>query len=126
MNEFFNEFRKFALRGNAIELAVGVVVGAAFNGIITSLVNNIITPPLGLLVGNVDFSSFEIPLKGDAVLQYGLFIQSVISFLVTAVALFLIVKGLNTITRRNKKEDTAKSNKELLVLEEIRDLLKKK
>lgn len=126
MNEFFNEFRKFALRGNAIELAVGVVVGAAFNGIITSLVNNIITPPLGLLVGNVDFSSFEIPLKGDAVLQYGLFIQSVISFLVTAVALFLVVKGLNTLTRRNKKDETAKSNKELLVLEEIRDLLKKK
>lgn len=126
MNEFFNEFRKFALRGNAIELAVGVVVGAAFNGIITSLVNNIITPPLGLLVGNVDFSSFEIPLKGDAVLQYGLFVQSVISFLITAVALFLVVKGLNTLTRRSKKEDTAKATKELLVLEEIRDLLKKK
>ncbi len=126
MSKFINEFRKFALRGNAIELAIGVVVGAAFNGIITSLVNNIITPPLGLLVGNIDFSSFEIPLKGDAVLQYGLFIQSVISFLITAVALFLVVKGLNTLTRRNKKEEKAKATKELLVLEEIRDLLKKK
>lgn len=132
MNEFVDEFKQFALRGNALDLAVGVVIGAAFNSITNSLVVNIITPMLGLLMGNIDFTYLEIPLRGDVVLKYGVFVQSVIAFFITALVLFLFVKAMNRLAHvahleRNKK-DTAVPSKsaELVVLEEIRDTLKKK
>lgn len=132
MHEFIEEFKQFALRGNAVDLAVGVVIGVAFNAIINSLVTNIITPLIGLLMGNIDFTRLEIPLRGDAVLRYGVFIQSVIAFFITAFALFLFVKTMNRIAhiahlRRNEKAESAPSKSpELVVLEEIRDTIKKR
>lgn len=131
MNEFVDEFKKFALRGNAIDLAVGVVIGAAFNGIVNSLVANIITPLIGLLMGDIDFTHLIIPLRGDVALQYGVFVQSVISFIITALVLFAFVKAMNKVVHvahleRNKKGKAASSKSpELVVLEEIRDSIKK-
>lgn len=126
MMGFIQEFKTFALRGNALDLAIGVVIGAAFNSIVTSLVTNVLTPPLGLLMGNVDFSTLALTITGDVAIQYGLFIQALISFLITAFALFLLVKFINNFIRKAESEpqpDAAKSA-ELQVLEEIRDLLK--
>ncbi len=129
MNTFFEEFKKFALRGNAIDLAVGVVIGAAFNGIVTSLVTNVLTPPLSLITGGINFSTLAITLPGtEAVIGYGLFLQALISFLITAFALFLVVRAINRLTElaRKKEEVTSAAAKsaELVVLEEIRDSLK--
>ena len=131
MNSFITEFKKFALRGNAIDLAIGVVIGASFNAVTGSLVNNIITPPLSLLTKGINFSelAFSIP-NTDAFIQYGLFIQAVISFIITAFALFLLVSGMNKLARAAKKEQEAgiapppEKSAELKVLEEIRDTLK--
>ncbi|HRH55344.1 MAG TPA: large conductance mechanosensitive channel protein MscL [Candidatus Paceibacterota bacterium] len=131
MKHFLSEFKKFALRGNAIDLAVGVVIGAAFTAITNSLVTNIITPPLSLLTRGINFAdlAFQIPTT-DAAIQYGLFIQAVITFVITAFALFLLVKLINHLTmiaRREQEAGTAEQatkSPELMVLEEIRDTLK--
>ena len=132
MKSFFQEFKTFALRGNAIDLAVGVVIGAAFNSIVNSLVTNILTPPLSLLTRGINFADlgFVIP-STDAAIQYGLFIQAVISFIITAFALFLLVKGLNKMAAAAAKKEAEEhapapqKSPELAVLEEIRDALKK-
>ena len=97
----FKEFKKFIDRGNVLDLAVGVIVGGAFSSIVTSLVNNIFTPIIGLIIGGVDFSSLSITFK-DTKIMYGAFIQSVIDFLIVAFCLFLIVKAINKLT--HKKE----------------------
>lgn len=131
MKTFFGEFKEFALRGNVIDLAVGIVIGAAFTTITNSLVADIITPPLGLLMGNIDFADLVIALGGDVVIRYGHFIQAVISFLITALVLFLIIRFVNRlqhIARKEQEEGTAPpppKTPELVVLEEIRDSLKK-
>lgn len=124
MTSFLHEFKTFAVRGNALDLAIGVVIGAAFNSIVTSLVTNVITPPLGLLIGGVDFSDLVIPLGGEASIGYGLFIEAIISFIITAFALFLLVKFMNKFIRSAEQEPAAKTA-EVKVLEEIRDLIKK-
>lgn len=118
------EFKKFIARGNVLDLAVGVIVGGAFSSIVTSLVNNIFTPIVGLIVGGVDFSSLSITFR-DTKIMYGAFIQSVIDFLIVAFCLFIVVKTVNKVTHK-KEEKTAKPVKreELKTLEEIRDLLK--
>ena len=118
------EFKKFIARGNVLDLAVGVIVGGAFSSIVTSLVNNIFTPIIGLIVGGVDFSSLSITFK-DTKIMYGAFIQSVIDFLIVAFCLFIVVKTVNKVTHK-KEEKPAKPAKseELKTLEEIRDLLK--
>ena len=118
------EFKKFIARGNVLDLAVGVIVGGAFSSIVTSLVNNIFTPIIGLIVGGVDFSSLSITFR-DTKIMYGAFIQSVIDFLIVAFCLFIVVKAVNKVTHK-KEEKPAKSTKseELKTLEEIRDLLK--
>lgn len=118
------EFKKFIARGNVLDLAVGVIVGGAFSSIVTSLVNNIFTPIIGLIVGGVDFSSLSITFR-DTKIMYGAFIQSVIDFLIVAFCLFIIVKTVNKVTHK-KEEKTAKpvKSEELKTLEEIRDLLK--
>lgn len=132
MNEFFEEFKKFALRGNAIDLAVGVVIGAAFNAIVNSLVANIIAPLIGLLMGDIDFTNLEVHLRGDVALQYGVFVQSVISFIITALVLFMFVKGMNKVVhvahleRKKKGAEASSKSPELVVLEEIRDSIRKK
>jgi large conductance mechanosensitive channel len=128
MKDFVREFKAFALRGNALDLAVGVVIGAAFNGIVTSLVTNILTPPLSLATGGINFATLAIPM-GDtgASIQYGLFLQALISFVITAFALFLLIKAINKFLRAKDKEPAPPAAKtpEVLLLEEIRDLLKK-
>ena len=120
------EFKKFIARGNVLDLAVGVIVGGAFSSIVTSLVNNIFTPLIGLILGGVDFSNLSITFK-DTEIMYGAFIQSVINFLIVAFCLFIIVKFVNRLTskkeeKKEEKKDTRSA--ELKALEEIRDILK--
>ena len=131
MKSFIQEFKKFALRGNAIDLAIGVVIGAAFNAVTTSLVTNVMTPPLSLLTKGINFSDLAISIPTtDAHIAYGLFIQAVISFVITAFALFILVQGMNKLAAAAKKEQEdgtappAEKTPELVVLEEIRDALR--
>jgi large conductance mechanosensitive channel len=131
MKSFIQEFKKFALRGNAIDLAIGVVIGAAFNAVTTSLVNNVMTPPLSLLTKGINFSDLAINIPNtDAHISYGLFIQALISFVITAFALFLLVQAMNKLAAAAKKDQedgTApppEKSAELQVLEDIRDALK--
>lgn len=123
------EFKEFIARGNVMDLAVGVIIGGAFSAIVTSLVNNIFTPILGLILGGLDFSNLAITV-GDAKIMYGAFIQSVIDFLIVAIVIFIVIKAINKVSKLKKKEEEkaeapAKSA-ELATLEEIRDLLKKR
>lgn len=119
------EFRKFIARGNVLDLAVGVIVGGAFSSIVTSLVNNIFTPIIGLILGGIDFSNLAITFR-DTKIMYGAFIQSIIDFLIVAFCLFLVVHFVNKISVKKKKEEEKKETKsaELKTLEEIRDILK--
>ncbi len=118
------EFKKFIARGNVLDLAVGVIVGGAFSSIVTSLVNNIFTPVIGLIVGGVDFSSLSITFR-DTKIMYGAFIQSVIDFLIVAFCLFIVVKAVNKVThKKEEKPAVPAKSAELKTLEEIRDILK--
>lgn len=122
----FKEFKKFIARGNVLDLAVGVIVGGAFSSIVTSLVNNIFTPIIGLILGGIDFSSLSLTFR-DTKIMYGAFIQSVIDFLIVAFCLFIVVKFVNKITNKKeqkKKEEVKVKSAELTTLEEIRDLIK--
>lgn len=118
------EFKEFIKRGNVMDLAVGVIVGGAFSSIVTSLVNNILTPILGIFLGGIDFSGLSLNIK-DATINYGLFIQSVIDFLIIAFCIFLLIKLINKIMHVGKKEERKeiKKREDILLLEEIRDLL---
>ena len=129
------EFKEFAMRGNVIDLAVGVVIGAAFGKIVTALVDKVIMPPLGLLIGGVDFSRLSIVLKEatvDAagkevpavVLAYGEFFNALIQFIIIAFAIFLVVKAINRM-RKPAEEAPAATPEDVLLLREIRDSLKK-
>lgn len=127
--KIINEFKAFAIKGNVIDLAVGIVIGAAFGKIITSIVSDIIMPPLGLLVGGTNFTDLKLVLK-DAVgntpavtLNYGNFIQVAFDFLIIAVSIFIVVKAINA---AKKKEEKKPQTKEEILLTEIRDLLKEK
>ena len=119
------EFKKFIARGNVLDLAVGVIVGGAFSSIVTSLVNNIFTPIIGLILGGVDFSNLSITFR-DTQIMYGAFIQSVMDFLIVAFCLFIVVKVVNRVTAKKEKKEEKKDTKsaELKTLEEIRDILK--
>ena len=127
------EFKEFIARGNVIDLAVGVIIGAAFGKIVTSLVNDILMPILGLILGGIDFTGLSITV-GDAKIMYGNFIQSTIDFLIVAFCIFLMVKAVNKVMRKDEKDTTEENvedieeavNDEVKLLEEIRDLLKKK
>ena len=130
----FTEFREFAMRGNVVDLAVGVIIGGAFGKIISSLVTDIVMPPIGLLLGGVDFKDFSVPLKYAAdgtvevAIRYGAFINVTIDFLIVASAIFLAIKLINKARRReeSKPVTTPEPSKEEKLLTEIRDLLKKK
>ena len=134
----WREFRDFAVRGNVVDLAVGLILGAAFTVIVTSLVNDLLMPPIGLLLGGIDFSDFFITLKGGAfptvaaakaggavTLNYGLFINAVIKFVIVAFAVFLLVKQINRV-KLNMGPAAAGPTKSEELLSEIRDLLKEK
>ncbi len=139
------EFREFAIKGNVVDMAVGIIIGAAFGTIVQSLVNDVIMPPIGLALGNVDFSNLFVVLKegvppgpyaaladaqtaGAVTINYGLFINTVISFLIVAFAVFILVKNINRLKRQQEEAPPAPpepSNEEKL-LTEIRDILRNK
>lgn len=121
----WNEFKKFALKGNVIDLAVGVVIGGAFGKIVTSLVNDIIMPLVGFLVGRVDFSKLVYPI-GKAELKYGAFLQNILDFFIIAFSIFIVIRSLNRFKRKEQSIEAPPSKpdtKEELLME-IRDLLK--
>ncbi len=135
----FDEFKKFAMRGNVVDLAVGVVIGAAFTGIVNSLVKDMLMPPLGWAVGGIDLSNFFITLKGPithtlteaqkagaVTINYGLFINAIINFLIVAMALFLLIRSLNRLIAPKPKDVEANPppSEEILLLRDIRDALK--
>lgn len=127
-----SEFKAFAVRGNVIDMAVGIIVGAAFTKIVSSFVADVVTPPLGMLIGGVDFSDLAIVLKqavGDTpavTLSYGRFIQTVFDFTIVAFAIFLAVKGINHLKRKEAEAPSAPPapSKEEVLLTEIRDALR--
>lgn len=129
---FFKEFREFAMRGNVVDLAVGVIIGAAFGKIVSSLVADIIMPPLGLLIGGVDFKQFAWtlrPAEGDipaVIMHYGVFIQNIFDFVIVAFAIFLAIKLMNKMRRAKEEAPAAPPapSKQEVLLGEIRDLLK--
>ncbi len=124
---FLGEFKTFIQRGNVIDLAVGVVIGGAFGKIVTSLVNDILMPIIGLLIGGQDFKGLSIKIK-DTTIAYGSFIQNVVDFLIVAFFIFVFVKIINNLFKKEEPKEEVKQTKsdEVLLLEEIRDLLKKK
>jgi large conductance mechanosensitive channel len=136
----FSEFKKFAMRGNVLDLATGVIIGASFTGIVNSLVKDIIMPPIGLALGGVDFSEFFLVLKGnpavktlaeaqkagDVTINYGLFANAIINFLIVAFVLFLLIRQINNLTAPKHEPDAAPTPppEDVLLLREIRDSLK--
>ncbi|HXI87076.1 MAG TPA: large-conductance mechanosensitive channel protein MscL [Parvularculaceae bacterium] len=127
------EFQAFALKGNVVDMAVGIVIGGAFGTIVKSLVNDVIMPPIGLLIGGIDFSELSWTLKPATIeapavaINYGNFINNIIAFLIVAWALFIVIKGMNAVRERfEKKEEAAPSAPpaDVQLLTEIRDLLK--
>lgn len=141
----FKEFKEFALKGNVVDMAVGIVIGAAFGTIVKSLVNDVLMPPIGLALGGIDFSNFFILLKegasavapyaaladaqaaGAVTINYGIFINSVISFIIVAFALFMVIKGMNRMKRKEEEKpaEPPKPSEEILLLRDIRDALKR-
>ncbi len=141
----WKDFKEFAMRGNMMDMAVGIIIGAAFGAIVASLVADILMPPIGLLLGNIDFSNLFVLLKpgnspgpyaslaaaqaaGAVTLNYGLFINRVISFLIVAFAVFLLVKGMNRLKRAQAEEplQPAPPSAEVTLLTEIRDTLRQR
>jgi large conductance mechanosensitive channel len=135
-----SEFKEFAVKGNVVDMAVGIIIGGAFGTIVKSLVNDVIMPPIGLLLGGVDFSDLFLVLKGDGPYQsveqaaadgavtinYGLFANNVVSFLIVAFAVFLLVKGINSLRRQQEEAPAAapEPSEDILLLREIRDSLR--
>lgn len=123
------EFKKFIMRGNVLDLAVAVVLGAAFGAIVTSLTNDILMPLIGIILGGIDFAGLAVTV-GGAVLTYGNFIQAIINFLLIAFALFLIIKGINRMTEARKAPEApaapAPPPEDIQLLREIRDLLRQR
>lgn len=125
MKKFFAEFKEFAIKGNMLDLAVGVVIGGAFNTVVKSIVENIFMPIVGMLMGGYNFSELSITV-GEASIQYGAFVQNVINFLITAFCLFLVVKSINRFKRKKEEpveEAPVEKPADILLLEEIRDTL---
>ena len=123
----FSEFKKFILRGNVIDLAVAVIIGAAFGAIVKSLTDDIIMPLVGMLMGGLDFSTLSVTV-GSAALAYGKFIQAIVNFLIIGFALFLVVKVVNKAMEAKKKDEAAAPaapTADVVLLTEIRDLLQK-
>ena len=128
MKNFIQEFKAFAMRGNVVDLAVAVVIGAAFGKIVSSLVENIVMPLIGILLGGVDFSGLSMKI-GDSVLTYGLFLQSIFDFVVISLAIFVAIKALAKL-KKDKEEEikiepTKETPEEILLLREIRNRLRK-
>lgn len=128
MKSFFDEFKTFAVKGNVVELAVAVVIGAAFGKIVTSLVDNIIMPLVGIVLGGVDVSNLVVEV-GNATVNYGIFLQRVVDFIIIAFVIFLALKAVNNLQRKEEKkqeENPKEPSEEVKLLTEIRDQLKQK
>lgn len=126
-----SEFKAFAMRGNVVDMATGIVIGAAFGKIVSTLVDGIIMPPIGLLIGGIDFSNIKTVLKpagadgtGEVVIQWGAFINTVITFVIIAFAIFLVIKAMNRVMTKEEEAPPAPAE-DVALLTEIRDLLKK-
>jgi large conductance mechanosensitive channel len=127
-----SEFREFAMRGNVVDMAVGIVIGAAFGKIVSSFVNDVLMPPIGLLLGGADFTQLSVVLKeaiGDVpavTLNYGSFVQTVVDFVIIAFAIFMVIKGMNRLKRKKIEAppEPPKQSSEEILLTEIRDILK--
>ena len=124
------EFKDFAMRGNVVDMAVGIIIGAAFGKIVSSLVSDVIMPPIGMLMGGVSFSDLAIALgegESAATINYGIFIDTVISFLIVAFAIFMLIKGMNSMKKKEEEKpaEPPKPSAEETLLTEIRDLLAK-
>ena len=124
------EFKDFAMRGNVVDMAVGIIIGAAFGKIVSSLVSDVIMPPIGMIMGSVSFSDLSIALgqgENAASLNYGMFIDTVINFLIVALAVFFLIKGINSMKKKEeaKPAEPPKPSNEEKLLMEIRDLLAK-
>lgn len=107
IKSFFNEFKKFAMRGNVMDMAVGIIIGAAFGKIVDSMVKDIMMPPIGLLLGKVDFSDLKLKLSDDVSINYGIFLNNVISFIIVAFAVFVLIKAVNKLQEKMIKEEAA-------------------
>lgn len=138
MGKFINEFKAFAVKGNAVDMAVGVIIGGAFGKIVSSIVSDIIMPPIGWLIGGVNFKDLKFTLPAidtgvttltPATINYGNFIQTLFDFIIIALCIFLLLRGLNKMTGKTADKpatsEPPKPGKEELLLTEIRDLLKK-
>ena len=131
--KWLQEFKTFAVRGNVVDMAVGIVIGAAFGKIVSSFVADVIMPPIGLLIGGVDFSKLVITIKKATetttaiTLNYGKFIQSVIDFIIIAFAIFMVIKAINTLKRKEavKPSEPPLPSPEVMLLTDIRDILRK-
>lgn len=96
----FKEFKEFAMRGNVVDMAVGIIIGTAFGKIVSSFVNDVLMPPIGMLLGGMDFSALKLKLKEEVFINYGVFINTVIDFIIIAFAIFLVVKGMNSLKKK--------------------------
>lgn len=126
----WKEFKQFAIKGNVLDLAIGVIIGGAFGKIVSSLVNDVIMPIIGLISGGVDFSNLQITV-GEAAIKYGAFIQSIIDFLIIALSIFLFVRAINSFKKKEEEKEEEpiappEPSKEEILLSEIRDILKQK
>ncbi len=134
------EFKKFAMRGNVVDMAVGIIIGAAFGKIVSSIVNDIIMPPIGMLMGGVDFSNLFFDLSrsgyeslaaaeaaGAPLIKYGIFINTVLDFLIVAFAIFMVIKGMNKMKKKEEEKpaEPPKPSEEVVLLTEIRDSLRR-
>lgn len=124
------EFKDFAMRGNVVDMAVGIIIGAAFGKIVSSLVSDVIMPPIGMVMGNVSFSDLALALgegENAASLNYGMFIDTIINFLIVALAIFFLIKGINSMKKKEEEKpaEPPKPSAEEALLTEIRDLLAK-
>ncbi len=129
MKKFINEFKEFISRGNVLDMAVGVIIGSAFSKIVSSLVNELMMPILGIIIGGHDFSNLMIKV-GNAEIKYGVLIQNIIDFLIVALCLFIVIKAINKLQKKLEKKKTDEKEPEvkseqIILLEEIRDLIKK-
>lgn len=123
-NKTIKEFKQFISRGNVMDLAIGVIIGSAFGKIVTSVVNDILMPLIGIIIGGLDFTNLSIKIK-DATINYGMFIQNVIDFLIVAICIFIFIKIVSKFTKKSEEKEVVKKDEQIILLEEIRDLLKK-
>ncbi len=119
------EFKTFISKGNVVDLAVGVIIGSAFGKIVSSLVNDILMPIIGIIIGGIDFSNLTIQIK-DATIKYGIFIQNIIDFLIVAFCIFIFIKLINKVSKKEEEKKEKVVSEETKILKEIRDILKEK